>query len=116
MALAVFHNNGNHCLDPLLKEGFKHVFCAVAKGDYWITIDGRAGLPVVEVVAASGYDLKAFYEGEGYTVVEVKRGLPTIWPLVLSNCVGMAMSILGVHALFVVTPYQLFKHLRGPNV
>ena len=116
MALVVFHNHGNHWLDPILKEGFKHVFCAVVDGDYWIVVDGRNGLPAVEVVAASTEDLKAFYENEGFTVIEVDRGSPLRSPLILNNCVGMVRAILGIRTSFVLTPYQLFKHLRGRHV
>jgi len=113
MSLVVFHNNGGHWLDSLLKDGFKHVFCVVVDGDYWISIDGQAGLPVVSVVCASSYDLKSFYEDEGYEVVEVEKGRGLNTPVILNNCVGMVRSILGIQASFVLTPYQLFKHLRG---
>jgi len=110
-SLVVFHDHGNHVLDPLLKTGFKHVFCCVNDGDYWISIDGKAGLPDVNVVAKADYDLKSFYENEGFTVVEVDRGKPVRVPLVLSNCVGSTKAVLGIRGLS-VTPYQLYKRLK----
>ena len=110
-ALAVFHDYGNHPWDPILKTGFKHCFCSVASGEYWILIDSRMGLPHVEVVSHSAYDLKQFYEDQGYTVVAIERGRPTKLPFIHSNCVGMVKSVLGIKT-FAFTPYQLYRSLK----
>lgn len=110
-ALAVFHNHGAGLFQPVLKPGFRHVFVAIASGDYWITIDGKNGVPVAEVVAPSDYDLAAFYEDEGYTVVAVEqRTQPPRGPLAAANCVGMVKAALAVRS-WALTPYQLYKHL-----
>lgn len=113
--IAVFHDDGGgHCLAQFLKKGFRHVFCAIPAGDYWIVIDGQAGLPFIKVVAGTEYDLAEFYRGEGYCVVEVTTlRKPPNMPFVLSNCVGVMKVVLSIRAPFVVTPYQLFKYLRG---
>lgn len=115
--IAVFHNDGgSHRLARFLKKEFRHVFCAIPAGDYWLTIDGRAGLPHLQVVAGTEYDLAEFYRGEGYSVVEVTTlRTPPNMPFILSNCVGVVKVVLSIRAPFVVTPYQLFKHLRGQN-
>lgn len=111
--LVVFHNHGNHWLDPWLKRGFRHCFCAIEddKG-YWIIIDGRAGVPVVEVVAGDGFDLKGFYEDLGYQVLVVRRGVTPGTSFVLTNCVGMVKAVLGLRAFGAVTPYQLYRRLQ----
>ena len=111
MNLVVFHDHGCHILDPLLEKGFRHCFAAVQTGDYWVTIDGKAGIPSVDVVCAKSYDLKSFYDSHGFTVTEVGEGQPLTLPLVLSNCVGMVKSVLGIRAPFAVTPYQLYRRL-----
>lgn len=111
MSLVVFHDHGAHVLDPLLKEGFRHCFCVVDDGSYQIKIDGLAGLPHVEVVAPSGFDLMAFYAKEGFTVVEVANGAPPNLPLTLTNCVGLVKAVLGIQAFGVLTPYQLYRRL-----
>mgnify|MGYP003126675651 CR=1 FL=1 len=110
--IVVFHDHGGHWLDPLLKKGFKHVFCAIRSGDYWIVVDGRTGGPVVQVVAGADYDLKSFYENEGYTVLVVERGTGLRLPLVLSNCVGIVKATLGLGHFGVLTPYQLYRRLK----
>ena len=110
--LAVFHDHGNHILDPILKKGFRHCFCAIPNGEYWIVVDGQAGLPRIEVIAGTGYDLATFYRDEGFSVIEVKTRKPIITPLIFSNCVGMVKVCLGIRSS-ALTPFQLYKYLRG---
>lgn len=110
--IVVFHDHGTHWLSRLLKPGFKHVFCAVEADGHWITLDGRAGVPVVEIVAAASYDLAAFYRERGYAVVETEqRGQVRPVPVVPYNCVGLVSAFLALGAPWVVTPWQLYKHL-----
>lgn len=111
MNLVVFHDHGAHLLDPLLKKGFRHCFCVVDDGTYQIAIDGQMGLPHIQVVAGSDFDLKEFYVNEGFTVLEVGEGKAVRVPLILSNCVGMVKIVLGIQAWWVLTPYRLYKHL-----
>lgn len=110
-AVVCFHNHGCHVLDPLLKRGFRHVFCALESGDCWIMIDGRAGVMVIEAVAPAGYDLATFYRAQGFTVIETNQGSkPLRTPLVASNCVGFVKAVLGIRCA-AVTPWRLYKHL-----
>ena len=111
MSLVIFHNHGSHILDPFLRRGFRHVFCAVRVGDYWVTIDGQAGLPAINVVAPVDFDLRSYYEGQGFTVLRTAIGSPGRWPYVLANCVGMVKVILGIRSM-AATPYQLYRYLR----
>jgi L-ascorbate metabolism protein UlaG (beta-lactamase superfamily) len=111
-AYVVFHEHGNHWLDPLLHPRFRHCFVVVPDpAGYWIRIDGMDGRVGVEVVAALDFDIKSFYEGEDFTVVEVnKRGRIRL-PITLTNCVGMVKTVLGINAPWVWTPYQLHRNL-----
>lgn len=111
-AIVVFHDHGNHCFDPILKSGFRHVFCVVDDGAGWIQIDGRNGVPTIETVCANDFDLAKFYRCKGFTVVEIRKGRGLRLPLVLSNCVGLVKATLGLHFPFCVTPYQLFRRLE----
>ncbi len=116
-ALAVFHDHGNHILDPLLKTGFRHCFAAIASDEVWIRIDGQVGCPVFEVVAPADYDLASFYRAEGYTVIETEqRSTPTRWPLTLTNCVGLVKTVLCINAPLVVTPWRLYRHMTGARL
>ncbi len=113
-ALAVFHDHGAHILDPLLKPGFRHVFCAVLDDNgYWIRFDAKAGLPDIDVVGGVDTGLAEFWRDSGYTVIETTRGeFAPVLPFVNANCVGSTKIILGIRAPWVLTPYQLFKYLR----
>lgn len=113
-ALAVFHDHGYGPLRHLLRRGFRHVFVAVRRKGYWIVLDGCAGLPVLEVVAGADDDLAGFYRRtHGFTVIalDAPREFPRA-PVMLATCVGAAKRVLGLRAPWVVTPYQLYCHLR----
>ncbi len=115
-ALAVFHDHGNHILDPLLKAGFRHCFAAIASEEVWIRIDGQVGCPVFEVVAQASFDLATFYRAEGFTVIETEqRSTPTRWPLTLTNCVGLVKTVLCINAALVVTPWRLYLYMTRPS-
>jgi hypothetical protein len=111
-ALAVFHGHGAHVFSPLLKDGFKHVFCAVDDGNFWTRIDMMAGVPEIETIAGSTFDLAAFYRDEGLTVVETvqcdRPPATALWP---ASCVSLVKALLAIDAPHVLTPWQLFKYL-----
>ena len=111
-ALVVFSptSGTSDFLTRCLKEGFKHCFVVIDDGSYWIQIDGKAGIPEIEVVTNSDYDLVSFYRGEGYRVVETYRRNRPMPHLVLGDCVGVVKAVLGVHS-WAVTPYGLYKRL-----
>jgi len=112
-ALAVFHDHGGGVLRPFLRPGFRHCFVALAAGDYWIAIDGRRGLPSIQVVAAASFDLAAFYRGLGYTVAPMREApRPARTPLAIATCVGAAKRVLGIRAPLALTPYRLWKCLE----
>ena len=98
-------------MQRLLREGFRHVNCIVASGDYWIAHNlGRDGLSL-EVLAASDYNLAQYYRDQGLTVVELDvtpRHMRL--PLTLNNCVGYTKALLGISSR-AVTPWQLYKHI-----
>lgn len=88
------------------------MFVAVQVEECWISLDGRNGLAVVEAVCEADYDLAGFYRDKGFTVVETEQGravpLTPFWPY---NCVGLVRAILAIDAPWVITPWQLYKHL-----
>lgn len=115
--LLVCHSHGRdvpHWADRWLKYGFHHVFVCMRDDEWWIRVDAKVGVPVVETLAPCDFDLVAFYRGEGYNVLETRRRsqLP-ILPFAYANCVGLAKAFLGIRAPFVVTPYQLFRYVRA---
>ena len=114
-ALVVFHDNGLHILARWLKPGFKHVFVVLRDGDYWIVVDGRVGVPGVEVFAPGDYDLAAYYRAEGCTVIETyQRQTVLRSPFAVANCVGLTKAVLCLRSA-ALTPWQLYKYLERTN-
>lgn len=112
-AIVVFHDEGSevHPISRFLKPGFRHVFCVVKVGRYWVSLDGRAGVPVVKVETGADFDLAAHYRKEGLRVVEtMQRGLPLRAPFIAYNCVGLVKAALCIRSS-AITPWQLYRHL-----
>lgn len=115
-ALVVFHGQPDHPLAFLLRPGFRHCFVCVLAGPepgYWVSIDPTTGPIAVAVECGPAYDLRAYYEELGCTVVETHTCLtPPRWPFALANCTGAVKAVLGLRAPFVITPYQLYRRLK----
>ena len=74
--------------------------------------DARDARPVVQTIRETEYDLRDYFEEQGYVVVEVEQGPPLKTPFVVANCVGLTKAVLCIHAPFAQTPHQLYKFLR----
>lgn len=114
-ALVVFHDHGAFWFSKRLRWGFRHVFVVIRSNGYWVMLDGRDGVPVLQVVAGADYDLAGFYRREhGFTVLQVAAPrLRPHSPLMLGTCVGAVKRMLGLRAPWVLTPYQLFRYLKS---
>lgn len=112
-ALVVFGDPEDARYQWLLKPGFRHVFCCLDDGQYWIMVDGRDQRPVFQAVQGHDYDLAGWFRKEGHIVIEMEYDRGQIRsPLIVSNCVGIVKAALCLHAPFVWTPLQLYRHLR----
>lgn len=116
-AVVAFFDPENPRWPKLLKPGFRHVVAAIDDGDYWILIDARDGRPVFQALQTNGYDMAGFWRsalapaGGPMTVIETAQGPPMDGVFDLHNCVGLVKAMLCIKAPFVITPYQLYKHL-----
>lgn len=109
--LIVFFDPEKTRYEWLLKPGFRHVFCAIDDGTYWIMWDARDGRTVTQVVQASDYDLADFFEKKGYKVLEIEQGPPLKAPLITANCVGLVKAVCSISAPLAITPWQLYRRL-----
>lgn len=109
--LVIFHDHGDGLLSRLLKRGFRHVFILVDDGTYWIAIDGRDGLPVIRVEAASDFDIANHYRAQGMTVVEAAQAATAPSRMFAPcNCVGLTAAVLGLSCR-AITPWRLYREL-----
>ena len=111
-AIVAFNNKGVHWADRFLHPDYKHCFCSVLVGDYWIMIDSTNEGPEIEVIAPKDFDLAKFYVDEGCSVISLDFDRKSVvYPIMLSNCVGAVKAVLSIRKPLVFTPYQLWRHL-----
>ena len=100
----------------LLRPGFRHCFAVLHDGDRWIAVDPLAQrLEVTVPPVAAGFDLPRWFAEQGHTVVPalVRRDLVRPAPWRPFTCVETCKRLLGLHAGFVITPWQLYRHLTA---
>ena len=114
--LVVFVDNRTRTILQPLRPGFRHCFAALRIGDGWIACDPlKDRIQLALVPRPADFDLAAFYAGQGHHVlVGCTAGRAGRAPAIpsLLTCVAIVKRILGVRAPTVVTPWQLYRHLR----
>lgn len=113
-ALVVFTGmTGIRWLKPL-RAGFRHCFVVVFQGDTAIVCDPLSNQMLLgSVRPATPLVVTDWYRERGFTVVatritEVPRCGALLRPL---TCVEIVKRVLGIRAPFVLTPWQLYRHL-----
>lgn len=104
----------------LLKPGFRHCYVLLNDGGNWITLDPLSNYLDVSVHrnVPSGFDLPKWLGTRGHKVVRapVSR-LRKEAPWMLFTCVEAVKRVLGLHERFIVTPWQLYRHLvKTPHI
>jgi hypothetical protein len=118
IALVVFvDQTGLPCL-RWLRRGFRHCFVIVRAEQGWIVCDPmshRTNLNIVGDFTAD--ELDHFYRSLGLKVIrtQVRRTPPRIAPMRPYTCVEAVKRVLGLHAPWILTPWQLYKKLRGDD-
>lgn len=100
-----------------LKQGFKHCFVALHKGDRWIICDSLKNyLELTVLILPQNFCLSQFYRHRGYAVLG-GRG-PCLkaeedFKLEILTCVSVVKRIIGLRSFWTLTPWQLFCHLKA---
>jgi len=102
-----------------LKQGFRHCFIALRRGDRWLVCDSLKNQIEFSLIdLPSNFDLGEFYRNRGYTVV-VGQGLDQEQPRPfipeILTCVTIAKRIIGIRSFWTFTPWQLFCLLISMN-
>jgi hypothetical protein len=114
-ALVVFADDTSlKCLRPL-RRGFRHCFVAVASCNGWVICDPlshQTGLGFVQGLSAA--DMASWYRSRGLRVIATRtRAAPQCpAPIRPFTCVEAVKRVLGLHAPWVVTPWQLYRLLQ----
>lgn len=98
----------------MLKPGFRHCFVLLNDGRSWVTVDPMLNHTDVQIhYAPPDFDLPRWLKGRGQTVVSASldhsRKRPAPWALF--TCVEAVKRVLGLRARFIMTPWQLYRHL-----
>lgn len=107
------------------QDGFHHCFIIHWDGQMWFRIERLYGyfdvrpLVFVDRLFVGMFNLEPYFRCLGYTVQvvslerrQVERN--RVWQILAPHsCVEFVKDFLGISAYFVITPYQLFKYLKG---
>ena len=110
-ALVAFGGTPHFWWQRFLKKGFYHCLVALGEGDKWILLDPLANC--LDVMVLHDTKLREYLHLKGYRTLETQvhesdePGM-TIRPF---TCVETVRRVLGLPSAFMLTPYQLFKHL-----
>ena len=114
-ALVVFADNSDLKILRALRRGFRHCFLAVHTGRGWVIYDPLSHQTDLSILDGfSPEELAACYRSYGFRVIETRiRNAPCRpAPLRPYTCVEAVKRVLGLHAGWVVTPWQLYRLLR----
>ena len=96
------------------RRGFRHCFMIMLHQDRWILIDPRSNKTDISLLPhPKSFNFPRYFSEQGKTVVKIpviQTPAKILWPFPVS-CVETSKRIIGLHAWWVVTPYQLYKRL-----
>ena len=119
-ALVVFTGSSDLKRLRWLRRGFRHCFVAVSTASGWVIYDPLSHQTDLGIVHGfSADELAGWYLNSGMRVIETRvRAAPCRpAPLRPYTCVEAVKRVLGLHAPWVVTPWQLYWLLcRQPPI
>ncbi|MBC05951.1 hypothetical protein [Thalassospira sp.] len=115
--LVVFADAPEKRLLRVLKPGFRHCFVLVSgvRAGEWICLDPQSHRVRCESWCYSPiFDPAAYYRGLGYHCIWAR------YPASISrkvqfgpmSCVELVKRLLGISAIWIITPWQLYRHLQ----
>ncbi len=98
----------------ILRPGFRHCYVLLNDGKHWITLDPLSNYTDICVHdLPADFDLPHWMQTEGCTIVPaVITHKPKQAPWTMFTCVEAVKRVLGIHSIWVLTPWQLYCHLR----
>jgi len=116
LILIVFTGDTDILWLRILKRGFRHCFACIHLGGQWFFYDPLAHTTDVTVQAGlDSIDLEFWFRQHGCKVVRTtrrpvprKKTAPAFF-----TCVEALKRLLGVRGFFILTPWQLYRHLEN---
>ncbi|PZQ48702.1 MAG: hypothetical protein DI551_01055 [Micavibrio aeruginosavorus] len=99
-----------------LKPGFRHCYVLLNDGERWTSLDPLSHVTEVSVHhhVPADFDLPGWLRTRGNRVVAapMRRDVAKAAPFMLFTCVEAVKRVLGIHKRGVITPWQLYQHLK----
>lgn len=98
----------------ILKPGYQHCMIVTQDGGQWQLVDPLSnGLAVISLGPAHIEDILYSFRERGFDAVPVQRRAPIAceMPIAPFTCVELVKRALGLHARWVITPWQLRRTL-----
>jgi hypothetical protein len=115
VAIVVFSGETSLKWLKLLRPGFRHCFVLVRRRDCWVIYDPLSHRTNLAVVAGPSLgELAEWYRVRGLQVLEttVRPAPMRSAPLRPFTCVEAVKRVLGIHAPWITTPWQLYCFLH----
>jgi hypothetical protein len=115
-ALVVFRDQTEIAWLRWLKRGFRHCAVVVRIGGEWVMIDSLSHSICVGKLGTEAISRLAWrYRKAGHIVIDttVGEGKARVAPPLPFTCVEAVKRVLGIQSWRVLTPYQLYRHLRA---
>lgn len=99
----------------LLRPGFRHCLLVMHDGRHWLSVDPMLNYMNVQVhhTVPDDFDFPRWLQSQGQHVVRAQidheKAVPA--PLMFMSCVEVVKRVLGIHHRFILTPWQLYRHL-----
>ncbi len=103
----------------IFKPGFRHCFILLNDGVRWMSIDPLSPYTDIEIHhhIDAQFPLSEWLESKGYQAsqasINKKHKRPAPW--MFCTCVEAIKRILGIHNIFIMTPWQLHQYLNKNN-
>lgn len=113
-ALVIFMGEVSIRWAKLLRPGFRHCFTVVGRHEQWVIVDPMSNFTNLGVISGPSIDEVAeWYRQFGFTVIEtvVRREASSKFAWRLFTCVEAVKRVLGIRASWVMTPWQLYRHI-----
>lgn len=102
----------------IFKKGFRHCFIILHDGAHWISVDPLSSqMEVIVHNVEPDFDLPAWLKERGHKVIKapIAKEINKTAPIMIFTCVEACKRILGVRSMFILTPWQLYKHILNKN-
>lgn len=107
----------DHWLFKYLRTGFKHVY-AIQKsegGQFWLKVDSRYAYLDISLNYTDKYPTARAFAGDDAVILPIHANIPSVerTSMCQFTCVEVTKALLGIKSWWVLTPWQLYKYLKG---